>query len=181
MTPRSVLRSVEDGDFVLAQKIADKEKFDANPIIERGAIRRYWSREQQNTVRITSRNRVSHDTAIEKLLPRFKADGVQFVFYRTEAVGLVDMSDLNKPLGRMVWLRPMLDCEQKIIEQTIKRDYEDADILRVLGTAARPISSRQRKSLQHNLKLPLLSFAYFREVLRAGLGLGMISVTEADR
>jgi hypothetical protein len=127
-------------------------------------------------VRITTRHRISHDTPIENLLPRFKADGVQFVYYRTEAVGLVDLSDLNKPLARMVWLHPMLECEQRIIEQTVKRGYEDADILRVLEAAGKRVLSKQRKSLQQDLKLPLLSFAYFGEVLRAGVELRIVSI-----
>lgn len=180
MTPRSVLRCVENRDFALAQKIADKEKFDAVPIIERGAIRRYWSSEHRAPMRITRRHRISHDTPIENLLPRFKADGVQFVYYRTEAVGLVDLSDLNKPLARMVWLHPMLECEQRIIEYTAKRDYEDAEILRVLGDAARRVVSKQRKALEQDLKLPLLSFAYFSEVLRSSIELRIISLSKAE-
>jgi hypothetical protein len=180
MTPRSVLRCVENGDLRLAQKIADKEKFDAIPIVERGAIRRFWSSERRAPVRITTRHRISHDTPIEALLPRFKSEGVQFVYYRTEAVGLVDVSDLNKPLGRMVWLYPMLECEQKIIEETGEKNYEDAEIVRVLGTAAKRVLSKQRKALQEDLKLPLLSFAYFSEVLRAGVELRIISLSGTE-
>jgi hypothetical protein len=180
MTPRSVLRCVENGDLRLAQKIADKEKFDAIPIVERGAIRRFWSSERRAPVRITTHHRISHDTPIEALLPRFKADGVQFVYYRTEAVGLVDVSDLNKPLGRMVWLYPMLDCEQKIIEQTGERSCTDAEIVRVLGSGAKRVLSKQRKALHEDLKLPLLSIAYFSEVLRVGVELRIISLLEAE-
>ena len=74
----------------------------------------------------------------------------------------------------------MLECEQRIIEQTVKRGYADAEILRVLGAAAKRVSSKQRKSLQEDLKLPLLSFAYFRDVLRAGVELRIISPSEAE-
>jgi len=180
MTPRSVLHCVDDEDFELARKIADERKFDAIPIIARGAIRRYWSREEQIPIRITTRHRVSHDTPIEKLLPRFEANGVQFVFYRTETVGLVDVSDLNKPLARMVWLHPMLECEQRIIEQSVKRGYEDAEVAKVLGQSANGVLRKHRKALQKDLKLPLLSFAYFREVLKVAVELQIISLLETE-
>jgi hypothetical protein len=180
MTPRSVLRIVENGNLQSAQKIAAKENFDAIPVVERGAIRRFWSREELGPIRITSRHRVSHDSPIQNLLPRFKADGVQFVYYRTEVVGLVDVSDLNKPLARMVWLHPMLECEQRIIEQTVKREYEDAQISQALGHAAKRVLNKYRNALQEDLKLPLLSFAYFRDVLRAGLELRIISLSGSE-
>jgi hypothetical protein len=180
MTPRSVLRCVENSDFNSAQVIADKEKFDAIPIIDHGAILRYWSREQQAPAKITIRHRISHDTPIEKLLPRFKVDGVQFVYYRTEVVGLVDVSDLNKPLARMVWLHPMLVCEQRIIEQSVKRGYEDVEIGKVLGKAAKRVLRKHQNALREDLKLPLLSFAYFRDVLMAGVELRIISLMEQE-
>jgi hypothetical protein len=180
MTPRSVLRCVENGDFDSAQKIADKEKFDAIPIIDHGAILGYWSKEEQAPVRMTTRHRVSHDTPIEKLLPRFKAHGIQFVYYRTELVGLVDVSDLNKPLARMVWLHPMLECEQRIIEQTVKQSYQEAEIVGALGGAAKNALRKYHKALQRDLKLPLLSFVSFREVFCAGVKLGIISVPEVE-
>ena len=41
MTPRSVLRIVENGNLQSAQKIAAKENFDAIPVVERGAIRAF--------------------------------------------------------------------------------------------------------------------------------------------
>jgi hypothetical protein len=134
----------------------------------------------ERPVRITGRHRISHDNPIEDLLPRFKADGVQFVYYRTEAVGLVDVSDLNKPLARMVWLHPILECEQRIVEQTVKHGHDDADIARALGDTAKRALKKQRKALQQDLKLSLLSFAYFREVLRAAVRFGFISVSDAE-
>lgn len=180
MTPRSVLRCVENNDLGSAQQIADREKFDAIPIVERGAIRKFWSSERRAPVKITSRHRISHDTPIEALLPRFKAEGIQFVYYRTEAVGLVDVSDLNKPLGRMVWLYPILECEQQIIEQTSERNVQDAEIVRSLGKGAKRVLNKRRKALLEDLKLPLLSFAYFSEVLRVGVDLRIISLSEAE-
>jgi hypothetical protein len=134
MTPRSALRIVESGNLRSAYRIAVKEDFDAVPIVERGTIRRFWSRGEGGPVRIAGRNRVSHDAPIENLLPRFKADGVQFVYYRTEVVGLVDVSDLNKPLARLVWLHPILECEQGIVERTVKQRHDDNDIARILGS-----------------------------------------------
>jgi len=94
-------------------------------------------------------------------------------------VGLVDVSDLNKPLARLVWLHPIWECEQGIVERTVKQRYDDNDIARVLEDAKDALK-KQRKALQEDLKLPLLSFVYFREVLGAGVGLGIICISEAD-
>jgi len=171
---------VENGNLRSAERIALKGGFDAIPIVEHGAIRRFWSREERGPVRIVRHNLVFYDTPIENLLPRFKTDGVQFVYYRTEVVGLVDVSDLNKPLARMVWLHPILECEQKIVEQTVKRGHDDDEITRVLENEAKRALKKQRQALQQDLKLRLLSFVYFREVLRAGVGLGIISISKTE-
>lgn len=80
----------------------------------------------------------------------------------------------------MVWLHPMLECEQRIIEQTVKREYEDAQISQALGHAAKRVLNKYRNALQEDLKLPLLSFAYFRDVLRAGFELRIISLSGAE-
>jgi hypothetical protein len=181
MTPRSLLHCVEKHELASAQKIAEEKKYDAVPIIERGSIRLFWSSQDRSSVRITKEHRLPHDTPIEDLLPRFKARGVQFVYYRTEVVGLVDMSDLNKPLARLVWLHPMLECEQKIIEQTAKLGIDEDKIAEALGNISRAARKRQRKASTEDLKLPLLSFVHFRDVLRAGTELGIISLSELDR
>jgi hypothetical protein len=33
------------------------------------------------------------------------------VHYRSEVVGLIDASDLNRPTARIAWLQPMLELE----------------------------------------------------------------------
>jgi hypothetical protein len=55
-------------------------------------------------LRINRHYSVPHKSTIERLLPALGARVVQFVYCRSEMVELIGASDLNKPLGRMVWL-----------------------------------------------------------------------------
>jgi len=171
---------VSTGQERKAKNIAEKKDYDAIPIIDHGSIRRYWSKEQLDSVRITRYHRISHDRPIAITLPRLKAHGVQFVYYRTEVVGLIDVSDLNKPLARIVWLHPIVECEQRIIERAVKSGIEDAQIENALPGHARTARKHQRKALEQNLKLPLLSFLHFREVLRAGVEFGIITLSRDE-
>jgi hypothetical protein len=39
--------------------------------------------------------------------------------------GLIDASDLNKPIARLVWLQPMLELERAILDAVRRRHIDD--------------------------------------------------------
>lgn len=108
MTPRSLFICVDEQESQTAAKVAHEMNFDVVPLLCRGEIRNYWSQAANRQLPITKRHRVSHDAAIEQVLPRLNDHLVQFVHYRFQIVGLVDISDLNKPVARLTWLRSSL-------------------------------------------------------------------------
>ena len=145
MTPRSLLRHAVDDEEGAAA--ADDGGFDAVPILRRdGSVREFWSRDDRDRLRITRQHRVPHDSTIERILPALGAGVVQFVYYRSEMVGLIDASDLNKPLARMAWLHPMVELERAILDAVRdlkKSEEEQADALgNHMQKMQRPVSRR---------------------------------------
>ena len=95
-------------------------------------------------------------------------------------VGLIDASDLNKPIARLVWLHPMLELERTILDAVRHRRIDDERQAEALGNQAKRTRKRQETAQQHNLEMPLLEFAQFQPLLRAAVHLGIIQLTEED-
>ena len=181
MTPRSMFKVVGDDETERAPNLAKKYKFDAIPVIRRGAITKYWDRQAGKVLPITKKHRVAHDASIQEALPRLNEHLIQFVHYRSEVVGLVDLSDLNKPLGRLPWLHPILECEQRILTKAYGKSFTAEEIFTALGKdAAKSVRRRQEKAQKENLTIPLLAFAHFSEVLNAAVHLGILQIGEAE-
>lgn len=179
MTPRRLLRHARtDAD---AKRIADSGLFDAVPLIgNNGVVREFWSRSEGQRSRITRRHSTSHDAAIEKLLPALGSHTVQFVFYRSEMVGLLDASDLNKPIACLAWLQPMLELERAILTVVADRNIDDQQQLVSLEQQAKPTLRRQEKAKKHDLVLPLLEYAQFPGLLRASRNLDITSLLDDE-
>ena len=176
MTPRSQLRcATRDAE---AQVLAEKNNFDAVPLLRRGGlVAEFWSRADGQSARITRRHRVAHDTLLEHLLRPLGEHLIQFVYYRSELVGLIDASDLNKPIARLAWLQPMLELERAILEAVRLAGIDDERQAKALGTDAASTRRRQAKAKRHDLGLPLLEFAQFSPLLRAA---GNLSIVRLD-
>lgn len=115
MTPRNLLqlRSTDEAAAMLSRRAG----YDAVPISRSdGKVREFWNAIEHRRVRIEKRHRIAHDAPIESLLSPLGDHTVQFVHYRSELVGLVDASDLNKPLARLAWLHPLLELERAVLE-----------------------------------------------------------------
>jgi len=177
MTPRSLFICVDERDSHTAANVADKMCFDIVPLLFRGEIRNYWSRAANRLLPITKRHRVSHDTAMVEVLPRLNDHLVQFVHYRSQIVGLVDLTDLNKPIARLAWFRPILECEQLLLNRVIASRLTESAIAEELGSAAAGVKRRQRQAHKENLDLPLLSFAHFSDILKVTAKLNMIKLS----
>ncbi len=179
MTPRRLLKlAVNDAG---AQAAADHGGFDAVPILRRdGSVREFWSRVDRKRMRITRKHSIPHDSTVERLLPALGAHIVQFVYYHSEMVGLIDASDLNKPLGRMAWLLPMVELERAILDAVRDRKIDDKRQADALLNQAKPTSNRRKKAKQHNLEMPLLEYAQFQALLYAAVRLEIIQLSEQD-
>ena len=179
MTPRRLLRhAVDDREGATA---ADDGGFDAVPILGRdGSIREFWSRNDRKRLRITRQFRVEHDSTIERILPTLGAHIVQFVYYRSEMVGLIDASDLNKPIARMAWLHPMVELERAILDAVQELKINDAEQSYALGDQAKDAKTRQGKAKRHDLEMPLLEYAQFKGLLCAAVRLEIIRLSEQD-
>lgn len=180
MTPRAAFKLVDETEIQHAIHLARKHNFDVIPIVRRGTIKKYWDQEAAQILPISNRHRTRHDASVEDVLPRLNDHLIQFVYYRSEVVGLVDLSDLNKPLGRLPWLHPMLECEQYIVTKADK-NFKDEEIFAVLTKDAKEsIRKRKEKARGEDLVIPLLAFAYFPEVLNAAVRLGIVHINENE-
>ncbi len=180
MTPRSLFICMDEQESHTAAKVAYEMNFDVVPLLCRGEIRNYWSRAANRHLPITKRHRVSHDTAIEDVLPRLNDHIVQFVHYRSQIVGLVDISDINKPVARLAWLRSILECEQSLLGRVVIAKVSEAEIVEALGPAATNTRKRHRNAYRENLNLPLLAFAHFIDVLKVTAKLGFVNLSIDD-
>ncbi len=180
MTPRRLLRhAVDDADGAAA---ADDGGFDAVPILGRdGSVREFWSRNDHKRLRISRQHSIAHDSTIERILPTLGAHIVQFVYYRSEMVGLIDASDLNKPIARMAWLHPMVELERAILDAVRELEINEAEQSDALGDqAAKGAKTRQRKAKRHDLEMPLLEYAQFKALLCGAVRLGIIRLSDQD-
>ena len=179
MTPRRLLRSASSD--AEARKVADDEGFDAVPLVRKdGLVREFWNRTTGKRTRLTIRNSTPHDAPVERLLPALGGHVAQFVFYRSEMVGLVDASDLNKPISCLAWLEPMLTLERYILDAVADRRIEDELQAAALGKAAKSTRAFQARAKNHDLMLPLLEYAQFPSLLRASRNLGITEVSDGE-
>jgi hypothetical protein len=178
MTPRKLLHHRRrDAD---AEKVAAAMGLDAIPISRSdGKILEFWSRTDRRRIRIRRVHRTAHDTSIESLLAPLGAHMIQFVCYRSEVVGLIDASDLNKPIARIAWLHPMLELERSLLDAARTLKITDADQAVALGNHARDAQKRQAKAKRHDLEMPLLDYAQFAELLSAGRNLGLLDLDDS--
>ena len=177
MTPRNLLEHRQhEAD---AEKVANERGFDAVPISRSdGRVTEFWSRPDRRKVRIRRVHQASHDAPLESLLAPLGAHQVQFVHYRSEFVGLVDASDLNKPVARIVWLHPMLELERAILDATRARKITEEDQAAALGKQAAGARTRQARARRADLELPLLEYAQFPDLLNASRRLGLLELDE---
>jgi hypothetical protein len=183
MTPRSLFVSVPVERLDCAAELAERNSFEAIPVLRDGHVAGYWSRTAGKVKQINRYHRAQHDDDVEQLLPRLAEHLIQFVHYHDQIVGLVDVSDLNKPMARLIFLGRMLDCEQAIFVATRESQLREEQVIAALGRdAAKGAMTRRRKATAEDLDAPLLEFAQFPDVLRAATRLGLISLdgTELD-
>lgn len=179
MTPRNVLKfASSDGE---AEAIATKSGFDAVPLARKdGKILEFWNRLKKRRMRIGRAHRTAHDKPVEAVLPRLGDHTVQFVYYRSEIVGLVDASDLNRPIARIAWLQPMLELEREILDALRRLGISDAEQAAALGRQEKGARTRQRRAQRESLDLPLLEYAQFPDLLSAARRLGILEMSEPD-
>jgi hypothetical protein len=177
MTPRNALqfRTCETD----AEVLANLSGFDAVPISRHdGKVLDFWSRLERQRVRIRSRHRVPHDTHVESLLKPLGEHVVQFVYYRSEVVGLIDASDLNRPIARIAWLQPMLELERAILDAVRARGFSEEQQSTALRRHASIARGRQRRAKRQNLDLPLMEYAQFKDLLCAARTLEVIDLDD---
>jgi len=118
---------------------------------------------------------------VERLLKVLGAHVIQFVFYRSEMVGLIDASDLNKPRACLAWLEPMLELERAILNAVVERKIDESKQFKALGRDAKVTLKRQRAAKKHDLHLPLLQYAQFPHLLNAARNLGLIDLSNDEQ
>jgi hypothetical protein len=177
MTPRNLLDlRGRDGD---AERVANAMGFDAIPISRSdGRILEFWSRTDRRRIRIRSAHRTAHDESVESLLAPLGAHLIQFVCYRSEVVGLIDASDLNKPVARMAWLYPMLELERALLDAARTLKISEVEQAAALGKHATICRELQAKAKRQDLEMPLLEYAQFPNLLRAGRQLGLLDLND---
>ena len=180
MTPRRRLLNAMTDDE--ANQVAQENGFDAVPFINSdGSVREYWSKDANRRLPITRRHRTLYDEPVERLLKVLGAHVIQFVFYRSEMVGLIDASDLNKPRACLAWLEPMLELERAILNAVVERKIDESKQFKALGRDAKVTLKRQRAAKKHDLHLPLLQYAQFPHLLNAARNLGLIDLSNDEQ
>jgi len=178
MTPRSLFVCAPQEKPDQAVTLAETHGFTAVPIVDNGSVSSYWSRSAARALPIARRLKLAHDVPLPVALPHLIGGTTHFVYYQRELVGLINLSDLNKPLGRLPWLQLVLDLERRILEASV--DLADETVATALGEAARHARKRQAKARANDVHLPLLSFALFSEVLCAATELKLITMTPEE-
>jgi hypothetical protein len=179
MTPRNLLqlRSRDDD----AEKLATTTGFDAIPISRSdGKILEFWNHTEKRRIRIRRAHRAAHDAPIESLLDALGDHIVQFVHYRSEVVGLIDASDLNKPIARIAWLYPMLELERSLLDAARTLEISQQDQASALGKHAAVARKRQASAMRHDLEMPLLEYAQFPDLLRASRQLRLVDLDDTE-
>ena len=180
MTPRSLLKMVEENERQLALQIATQDGFDVIPIIRKGEITHYWNQADGEVFRITRRHQVPHDMSVEHVLPRLNADLIQFVYYRSEVVGLVNLSDLNKPFGRLTWLQSILEVEQAVLTRALEQRIPETEVIKALGGAAKKALRWRAKAKKEDIDTALLTYVGFADILKAAQALDILKITSSD-
>lgn len=180
MTPRPLLTVIAAAQISEAPHLAEAGDFEVIPVVRDGRIRDFWRRKTSRVHPITKRHRVQYSALVAAVLPRLAERVAQFVCYGDEVVGIVDLSDLNKPVARLVWLQPLLELEQLIFSAARGADVSDDDVKRVLGSNAGEAEGRRRRAQKEDLGFPLLEFLQFPQVLKVGRELGLVSLTEDE-
>lgn len=181
MTPRSLLRTVSHRNLDGASAIAKRENFDAIPVSKDDKIVGFWSILDQKRHPLTSDHLVAHDQPVGGVLDRLVGHGVQFVSYRDQIVGLVDLSDLNKPLARVIVAQPLLAVEQLIVTAFRERPLSDRRLVAILGDDKIVAAADRRASTRReNLDAPLVEFLHFGDILRIAAEVGLISTTKHE-
>ena len=178
MTPRNLLEHRRSD--VDAGAVASDMGFDAIPISRPdGRVLEFWSQIDQRRVRIRREHRAAHDSPIESPLSLLGAHVIQFVYYRTEVVGLIDASDLNKPIARIAWLHPMLELERSLLDAARRFKTTEEEQGHALRKHAKLARKRQTDAKRQDLELPLLEYAQFPDLLRAGRYLGLLEIDDS--
>lgn len=180
MTPRSLFKSVPADEIERARTIAEENNFDAVPVLQDGEIKSYWGHPARRVVPITRHHRVPHDTSVEHVLPRLNSHFVQFVYYRSEVVGLIDLSDLNKPLGRLAWFWSFAELEQAIFIKVLLMGLTEQEVASALGSAGKRARARRESAKRENVEVSLLAFASFPDLLKAARTLRAVEVPSGD-
>jgi len=178
MTPRNLLEHRRND--VDAAAVASDMGFDAIPISRlNGRVLEFWSQADQQRVRICQKHHTAHDAPIESLLSPLGAHVVQFIYYRTEVVGLIDASDLNKPIARIAWLHPMLELERSLLDAARRFKIPEEDQAHALHGDAKGARKLQTDAKREGLELPLLGYALFKNLLQAGQRLGLFEIDDS--
>ena len=181
MTPRSLLRTVSQKNLRGASAIAKREQFDVIPISKDDKIVGFWNSLDRETHALTSDHLVAHDQPVGRILDRLVGQGVQFVSYRDQIVGLVDLSDLNKPLARVTMAQPLLAIEQLIVTEFRARRVSDRRLSAIIGDEKIAAAAERRASgRRENLDAPLAEFLYFGDILRVAAHIGLIPTKGRD-
>jgi hypothetical protein len=181
MTPRSMLRTVRASETDRAKAISDDNDFDVVPVSDDDRIVSFWTRRGGRVRNLSSRHLVAHDVSVARVLPRLARHVAQFVSYRDQIVGLVDLSDLNKPLARLVIAHPLLTLEQAVLTAARARGVSDEDAALALGAkVAKSACNLRKKARRGNANGPLLEFAFFGDALCAAVKLDIISADRGD-
>ena len=166
MTPRSSFILVDQDSVDTAPDLAASKNFDVIPIVSKGRIDSYWSRARGRATNLTPKDRIDHRQPLQKVIKQLQRHQFQFVCYREEIVGSLDIADLNKPLARLVWLNAVLSMEQSI-EQAVSNFSNDL-VMNALGpNATKTAKGRRNKAKAKDLDLPIAHFAGFKELLEA--------------
>ncbi len=180
MTPRSAFIAVEPAAIDKAPVLARENDFEIIPIVDKGHIRTFWRRKTRRVYLLGERHRVQYYMDVASILRRLAKREAQFVCYQDEVVGIVDLSDLNKPIARLVWLHPILDLEQGILSEASKREITEEAVRQTLGSSVKGAVGRQRKAEKQDLSLPLIAFLQFPEVLRFARECKIIPIEEDE-
>src|SRR6266404_1364136 len=161
MTPRHLLRCATT--TAVAVRIARENDFDAIPFIgPNGLVKYFWSRESNSSIKIVRQHRIEYDAPVERLLPSLGAHVAQFVYYRSQCVGLVDASDLNKPIARLILHLPMIELERSIVTAIESRYPTDEEQELIVGKSdSRKLWDYQNRDKRPDLRRRLIEYAGF--------------------
>ena len=92
----------------------------------------------------------------------------------------MNLSDLNKPFGRLTWLQSILEVEQAVLTRVLEQRVPESEIITALGDAAKKALRWRRKAKKEDIDTSLLTYAGFADVLKAAQALGILKITSSD-